>query len=77
MQQTSKKEILDKAWLSGEDDPLGIVQEIKIWPCWQMVYAQTRNRPRKWDAINSLGIWDTNGSPIPARIPDVVIINKN
>ena len=25
--------------LSGKSYPEGIVQEIKIWPCWQMVYA--------------------------------------
>ena len=26
-----------------------------------MVYAQIRISPRKWDAQNSLGFWDTNG----------------
>ena len=26
-----------------------------------MVYAQPRNCPRKWDAQNSMGFWDTNG----------------
>ena len=29
-----------------------------------MIYAQPRIRPGKWDAQNSLGFWDTNGSPI-------------
>ena len=28
-----------------------------------MVYAQIRIRLRKWDAQNSLGLWDTNRSP--------------
>ena len=28
-----------------------------------MAYAQSRTFPRKWDAQNSLGFWDTNGSP--------------
>ena len=27
-----------------------------------MVYAQHRIQPRKWDAQNSQGFWDTNGS---------------
>ena len=27
-----------------------------------MVYAQPRIRPWKWDAQNSLGFWETNGS---------------
>ena len=26
-----------------------------------MAYEQPRFRPRKWDAKNSLGFWDTNG----------------
>ena len=33
--------------LSGKVDPLVIVQEIKIQPFYQMVYAQTRICPRK------------------------------
>ena len=31
-----------KSWLNGEDDPLGTVQEIEIWPYEQVVYAQPR-----------------------------------
>ena len=27
-----------------------------------MVYSLPRIRPRKWDAENSVGFWDTNGS---------------
>ena len=50
-------------WQCGERNSLGIVQEIEIWPCEQVVYAQPRICPRKWNAQNSLGFWDTNGSP--------------
>ena len=39
------------------------MQEVQIWPHEQMVYTQPRIRPVKWDAQNSLGFWDTNGSP--------------
>ena len=35
---------------------------IIIWPYEQMVLAQPRIHPKKWDAWNSLGFWDTNGS---------------
>ena len=45
MLQTSTKGVL-----GGKDDPQGIVQEIKISPCWQMVFVQTRICPRKCDA---------------------------
>ena len=33
-----------------EGDLLGIVQEIKIWSYYQIVYAQTRICSREWDA---------------------------
>ena len=38
-----------KTWLGGKGDPLGIVQDINILPCWEMVYTQTRICPRKCD----------------------------
>ena len=50
MKQTDAKGLQDNAWLGGKDDPLEIVQEIKIWPYYQMVYAQNRIGPRKLDA---------------------------
>ena len=53
--------------LSRKSDQLEIVKEIKIWPYYQMVYAQIRIRPREWDAYDSLGLWDTNGSPNPGQ----------
>ena len=39
----------------GEGDSLGIVQEIEIWPYYEMVYAQIRIRPGEWDTQDSLG----------------------
>ena len=49
--------------MSGEGDPLGIVQEIKIWPYEQVVYAQPRTSPGEWDVQISLWFWVTNRSP--------------
>ena len=37
IQQTSIKGVQYYAWVGGKDDPLTTVQEIKIWPHWQMV----------------------------------------
>ena len=42
--QTCAKKVQDETWLDG---PLRIVQEIEIWPYYQMVYAQTRIRSRE------------------------------
>ena len=50
MQQMGVKEVQVLTWLGWEGDPMGNVQEIKIWPGWYMVYAQTRICPRKWDS---------------------------
>ena len=36
------KEFQDHAWLGGKGNTLRIVQEIKIWPWWQVVNAQIR-----------------------------------
>ena len=52
-------------WLSEEDDLLGIVQEIEIWPYEQMVHAQRIIHPGEWNVQNSLGFWNTNESPNP------------
>ena len=49
--------------MCGEDDPLGIVQEIEIWPYEQMVYAQPRMCPGEWDTQSPQEFWDRNGSP--------------
>ena len=48
-------------------DPQGTLQEIEIWPYKPILIAQTRVCPREWDAKNSLGFWDTNGSPITSQ----------
>ena len=46
---------LAQKWLGGQDDPLGIVQEIETWPYEQMVYAQPRIHPVEWDTQTPLG----------------------
>ena len=38
------------------------MQEVWIWRYKQMVYAQPRICPRKWDAQNYLGFWHSNGT---------------
>ena len=44
------------------------MQEVWIRPHGQIVYAQSSICPGKWDAQDSLGFWDTNGSPNPGQI---------
>ena len=47
IQQTSRKKVKDKAQLAEKKrDPFGIVEEVKFWSCWQLVYAQTRISPK-------------------------------
>ena len=41
--------------LGCQGDPLGIVQEIKIWSCEQMVYSQPRISPVKWEEQSPVG----------------------
>ena len=41
-----------------------------------MVYAQPRICPGEWDIQTSLGFWDTNGSLISIRPPELVEVNK-
>ena len=38
------------------------MQEIEIWLYEQMIYAQPKIYPGKWNTQNSLRIWDTNRS---------------
>ena len=73
MQQTSTKRVPVKTQLSGEGDPLGIVQETEIWPKSLMVYAQTRIQSGKWDAENFEIQTD---HLIPARRLNLVNIKK-
>ena len=35
--------------MGGKGYPLRIVQEIKMWPYNQMVYAQARIGPKEWE----------------------------
>ena len=49
MQQISSKGANNSVQQGGKVDPLWTVQKINIWPQHQMVYAQTRIVPRKWD----------------------------
>ena len=42
-------------WLCLEGDPLGIVKEIEIWTYKQMIYAQARICPRKWEEQACVG----------------------
>ena len=35
-------------------------ENAKIWSYYQILHAESRNSPRKWDAEDSLGFWDTN-----------------
>ena len=44
-----RRKIQNLVGLCKEGDPLGIVQEMKIWPLYQMINAQTRIRPWEWD----------------------------
>ena len=39
------------------------MQEIKIWPYEQVIYAQPKILTGEWDAKNSLGFWETCRSP--------------
>ena len=50
MQPSSAEGVKDEAWLGGQNDPLGTVQEIEIWPDYQLLYTQTRIHSEEWDA---------------------------
>ena len=45
----------NNTWLDGQDDPLGIVQEIEIQPYEQMIYVQPRISTVEWDEQTLLG----------------------
>ena len=45
----AQKEYKTRHNLSGKGDPLWIVQKIKIWSYYQMIYAKTRIHSREWD----------------------------
>ena len=66
MQKTSTKRVQDETWLGGKDDPLWIMQEILIWPYYQMV--ETRIHLGERDTQNSLEFWDTNRASNPGKM---------
>ena len=64
------KKVQDETQLGRKGDPLGIAQEIEIWPYLQMLYARNRIRPGELDFEIQ------RDHLIPARRPDLVIINQ-
>ena len=48
-------------WQVWEGDPLGVVNLVYICQLEQMLFAQHKLRPGKWDAQTSLGFCDTTG----------------
>ena len=77
MLQISTERVQDLTRLGGQVDPLGNVQETKIWPYEQMVYAQPSTCPR--NATHKL-LWDFDihtDHLNSARKPDLIIINNN
>ena len=66
----------DKRRQSGKGDPLGIVQEIKIWPYYRMVCAKPESIQK--DRAHKI-LWDfeiETNYLIPTGRPDLVLINK-
>ena len=55
MYQISTERLLEYIRLGRQGEPLGIVQEIEVWPYEQMLYAQPRICPMEF--------WHTHGSP--------------
>ena len=72
------KEYKIRHFYGVQGNPLGIVQEIEVWPSEQTVYAQPRIRPGEWDAQTSREFWEKKTDHlISAGRPDLVIINNN
>ena len=42
IQQSGTKGKYESKWMGEKGDPLWIVPDSKIYPCWQMLNAQTR-----------------------------------
>ena len=76
MQQSSAKRIWDYTPLSGEGDPLGTVQDIKLWP-----FNQICSKPEsvlKNDAHKLLRVFEMQTDHLlPARRPDLVLIKNH
>ena len=77
MQQTGTKGMQDKALLDGKKDPLRIVQEIKIWPFNQVVYAFKPESVPENETHKILWNFEVQMDHlISARRPDLVLINQ-
>ena len=63
--------------MGGKRDPLGIVQEIEILPCYQMVCALTKVPGREWYIKFSEILRYKQITWSLSRRPDLMIINKN
>ena len=48
--------------MGRQGEPLGIVQEVWIWPYEQIGYSQPGFHSGEWDTRTPLEFWDTNGS---------------
>ena len=70
MYQTGTKWIEEKAWLSRESGPLGIVQESEVYIYLQIVYTQNRICPKNESHTILLDI------SIETRRLDLVLIKK-
>ena len=57
-----QNEIQKQDGLGGKSNIQGILQETKIWSCWQMRYALSEIGPRTRDASSFLAISQTNRS---------------
>ena len=60
----------------GKVKPLGIVQEIEIWPNEEVEYAQPGIRIGEWTEQTFLGFWDINRSPNLGETSRPVIVGK-
>ena len=70
MQLIGIQGVQGKVRLDREEDPLGIVQEVKIWAYWQMVFPQA-----KIPFIKLLFVIQTDHK-IPAVRPGLKLIRK-
>ena len=76
MQQISTEGVQSETRLGRQGDPLGNVREISIRPYKQMVYAQPGACPRKYSHKLLWDFYIQTDHLIPARRPDLIVINK-
>ena len=56
MLQTSTKGIQEYAWLGKKGDPLGTMQQTKVWTCWQMIYTNQNISYKMWKTKFSVSL---------------------